>query len=493
MNNQSILISEYNEQLNKEKIIITEDNFEEHFVELVKTIRNSPEFLKLADCTQLIFDKKENREGKDAIYNRQSHTDYVADLSEQVAKKIGLDLKGQKMAYLIGLCHDLGHTAFGHTGENRVNEILKFNKISSSEFGKYYEKKYVNIDYDSLPARYSEGEHSFEHHAHSTRVLRKILGDKDIILDDTLVDELEWGVLCHSESRVAKTQITNPLWTTARYADKFYSFSDILDIIKSGNRIPDNILAKIKGDKEKYKKIFENKGVTIEDKDIENFDQVLEMFFKENAVEFLKQKYVEEAELDITEDGKKSYSINTDKNIGKQMRILQGVATYMRKTGIIGKEEVLADAMVDEIVIYRIEQLANTKLTQEEKVMEACLFITSNTDTELRTYYKCISQDKEWNEKFNKLEADPKYRFVTKISEEDRNEIRKDADIINNYDFNHENKKVVDEAIQKKLELEISEYRKAPSLEKRRELIHKIELAKSGGDPFFKRKLGQDR
>lgn len=493
---------EYVEQ-SSEVIRITNENFLEKFDELLAIIMNSPEFLGLADRTQLIFDKKENREGKGSVYNRQTHTAYVASISLDIAKKkeFSLTQVEQKIVELIAWCHDLGHTAFGHTGENRTNKILSYYNISAEEFSDYYMGKF-----HEPRSRYNEVDHSFEHHAHSTRVLRKILSDNNIIIEDELLDKIEWGIMCHSESRVKKAQIQKPLWTIARYADKFYAFTDIMDIIKSGTRIPNDVLVTIKNDEFAMAKCFGEQRITQED--IDNFSSTLDYFYKEDAFKLFKEQYVNEAQLDTEEiNGKKAYFIKTDDNIGRLMRILQGVAKYMRKEGIIGKEEILADAMVDEIVAYRIAHPSKNGLDEKAKVIEACLFITSNTDTELRRYYEYMAKDAKWCKEFDEKLSHPEYDgFEIKILQEDRNEIRKNPDIILNYDFDVEVEKVENSQVKMQLYRKIKEYRGKPlmperrkmdsyerrdiSLAERRELIHLIETAKSGGNPFFKRNIG---
>lgn len=498
------ITSEYVESSQK-VIEITKDNFLEKFPELIQIIKNSPEFLGLSDRTQLIFDKKENREGKGKVYNRQTHTAYVTSISVELAQKpmFGLSEIDKKIVELIGLCHDLGHTSFGHTGESRVNKILKHFKISAQEFSDYYLKN------GNRDTKYSEGDHSFEHHAHSTRVLTKIFDRNNIIMDDDLLYKILWGIMCHSESRVERTQITKPMWTIARYADKFYAFTDIMDIIKSGTRIPNNILETIKNDEFAMAKCFGKQRIT--QKDIEDFSNTLDYFYKEDAFMLFKQQYVEEATLDSEEvKGKTAYFIKTDENIGRMMRILQGVAKYMRKEGIIGKEEILADAMVDEIVAYIIEHPRDKGLDEKAKVIEACLYITANTDSELRRCYRSIADDVEWCEAFDKKIASPEYKgFETKISDKEgedkkyRDEMRLNPDIILNYNFDEEVEKVENDQIKMRLYKKIKEYRgnvflperrqmetserRDVSLAERRELIKMIEMAKAGGDPFYKR------
>lgn len=505
-------------------IEITKDNFLEKFPELIQIIKNSPEFLGLSDRTQLIFDKKENREGKGAMYNRQTHTAYVTSISVELAQKsmFGLSEIDKKIVELIGLCHDLGHTSFGHTGESRVDKILRHFKISAQEFSDYYMKN-GNIG----ASQYVEGEPSFEHHAHSTRVLTKIFERNNVSMDDDLWYKIVWGIMCHSESRVDKTQITQPLWTIARYADKFYAFTDIMDIIKSGTRIPNNILEMIKNDEFAMAKCFDKQTIT--QKDIDDFSTTLDYFYKEDAFMLFKQQYIEEAELDCKQvKGKTAYFIKTDESIGRMMRILQGVAKYMRKEGIIGKEEILADAMVDEIVAYIIDHPRKKDLDEKSKIIEACLYITANTDSELRRCYRSIAEDVEWCEAFDEKIASPDYKgFEKRISKkkdektgryvEDKKyrvEMRQNPDIILNYNFDAEVEKVENNQIKMRLYKKIKEYRgnvflperrnmdsyerRDISLEERRELIKMIEIAKAGGDPFYKRNTfdgpgGEDR
>lgn len=486
-----------------DRLIITKENFLEKFDELLKIIKNSKEFLSLFDRTQLIFDKKDNREGENSVYNRQTHTAYVANISAEIAKKseFGLNEVEQKTAELIGWCHDLGHTAFGHAGERRVDKILEYFKISAEEFSDYYMGKL-----HQPKNKYNEAKHSFEHHAHSTRVLRKILSDNNITIESDLLDEIEWGIMCHSESRVKRTKIINPMWTIARYADKFYAFTDIMDIMKSGVRIPNNILETMKNDKGFEEEFLKKQNLEITQEDINNFNSSLDYFYKGDAFDWYKRLYIDQARLNSEEaNDKTSYFIDTNGSIGRLMRILQAVVKYMRREGIIGKEDILTNAMVDEIVAYRIEHPSKDGLSEKSKVIEACLFITANTDTELRSYYGyTIARNKEWCQAYNDKFDDPSYEgFETRISREEREEVRKNPDIILNYNFDAEVEKVKDTQVKMKLYQKINEYRskflsskshetdystrRQSLLKERRELIRLIENAKVGGDPFFRR------
>jgi len=468
-------------------LIIDEENFLDHFDILMSAIKNSTEYQKLADCTQMIFDRKSNKK----VMNRQSHTELVAKLAFKLAQKMGFDEHDQKLAKLIGICHDLGHTAFGHNGESRIDEVLKYYGITSKEFNNAYAEQ-NNIPELIINEGYVETDHSFEHHAHSRRVFRKILKDNNIVIRRELLEKLEWGILCHSESRTKNEMVTNKLWTLARYSDKFYAFTDILDTMRSENYIPGDVLHRIKTEEELNKKNGENKKSYFSDKnskdesgfqlsqdDFDEFSGVLELF-DQNGLDYFINKYVGEAKI-VEED--EYFYIDTETKIGRQMRVLQGVMKYMRKKGFVGKEEELSDAMIDEIIAYRI---ANPKVNgndQQQNVIDACLFVSMSTDTELRDFYKVISHDEKWIEYFDEKMANNR-EFETEIQREDREYIRKNPDMILNYYFNTEIEKVEEDSVKLKLYDRLIEYRKKPTLRGRRKLIELIEIAQAGGDPF---------
>lgn len=58
----------------------------------------------------------------DHFRTRATHTDQVAYIAEMVCYEMGLNAK---LAEVIALAHDLGHTPFGHKGEEILDEIMK--------------------------------------------------------------------------------------------------------------------------------------------------------------------------------------------------------------------------------------------------------------------------------------------------------------------------------------------------------------------------------
>jgi dGTPase len=106
-------------------------------------VLHSTAFRKLKDKTQVFMFEK-----GDYYRNRLTHTLEVVQLSRSLSRRLGLN---EDLSEVIALSHDLGHTPFGHAGEEIIfQEIDKtFNhNVQSFRQVTLLEKKY--IDYEGL-------------------------------------------------------------------------------------------------------------------------------------------------------------------------------------------------------------------------------------------------------------------------------------------------------------------------------------------------------
>ena len=87
-----------------------------HFQRDWHRITHSRAFRKLEYKTQvLVFG--EGGEMGDVIRNRLTHTLEVSQIATSMCRTLGLN---EDLASAIALAHDLGHTPFGHSGEERA-------------------------------------------------------------------------------------------------------------------------------------------------------------------------------------------------------------------------------------------------------------------------------------------------------------------------------------------------------------------------------------
>jgi dGTPase len=100
---------------NKEK----EDETRTPFQRDRDRIIHTQAFRRLKHKTQVFVSKKGL---SDHYRTRLTHTMEVAQISRDMARTLGLN---EDLAECIALAHDLGHTPFGHAGEEAVNQEMK--------------------------------------------------------------------------------------------------------------------------------------------------------------------------------------------------------------------------------------------------------------------------------------------------------------------------------------------------------------------------------
>ena len=120
------------------------DHFRTEFQRDHARIIHSKAFRRLRGKTQVFV-----AHHGDHYRNRLSHTLEVSQISRNLSRNLAVN---EDLAGAIALAHDLGHTPFGHTGEERLNQLMQqFDRgfehnIQSRRILTTLEKKYVAFD-----------------------------------------------------------------------------------------------------------------------------------------------------------------------------------------------------------------------------------------------------------------------------------------------------------------------------------------------------------
>ena len=115
-------------------------------------IIHSASFRRLKHKTQVFV----NTEG-DHFRTRITHSIEVAQIARSIAKYLNLN---EDLTETLSLAHDLGHTPFGHAGEEALNECMKENggfdhnvqtiRIVTLLENRYYNFKGLNLSFETL-------------------------------------------------------------------------------------------------------------------------------------------------------------------------------------------------------------------------------------------------------------------------------------------------------------------------------------------------------
>ena len=167
----------------------------------IDRIIHSKAFRRLKHKTQVFL----SPEG-DHYRTRLTHTLEVSRISRTIARGLRLN---EDLAEAIALAHDLGHTPFGHAGENALDEIL-------------------------------ENEGGFKHNEQSLRIADSLeLGGKGLNLSYETRD----GILCHTGNKKPETLEGS----VVRIADRIaYVNHDLDDALRAGilreTEVPEEII-----------------------------------------------------------------------------------------------------------------------------------------------------------------------------------------------------------------------------------------------------------
>lgn len=146
-------------------------------------IVHSAAFRRMEYKTQVFIPQE-----SDHFRNRLTHTIEVAQISRTMARSLGLN---EDLAESIALVHDLGHTPFGHAGEDALNDLLKeaggFNHNRQSlRVVDVLEKRYP--DHPGLNLTYEVREGIVKHETKIKIELPEFNPDEQPTLEASLVD-----------------------------------------------------------------------------------------------------------------------------------------------------------------------------------------------------------------------------------------------------------------------------------------------------------------
>ena len=163
-------------------------------------ILHTKSFRRLSHKTQVFLAP----EG-DHYRTRLTHTLEVAQIARTIARALGLN---EDLTEAIALGHDLGHTPFGHVGEEAISLCLARHK--------------------GLDPNLPENKRLYRHNVQSLRVVDVIEnGGKGL----NLTAEVRDGIVCHTGSQRAETLEGRIVATADRIA---YVNHDIDDAIRAG-------------------------------------------------------------------------------------------------------------------------------------------------------------------------------------------------------------------------------------------------------------------
>ena len=137
--------------------------------------------------------------------NRMTHSLEVAQIARTISKALGLNCD---LAEAIALAHDLGHTPFGHAGEQMLNQIMVPNDkyLKGLPFFKKSEadiKEHIRTPNTKIQDVGKDDLFGFKHNIQSVRVVAKL---EDSYRDDegnniglNLTNYTLWGIMHHSD------------------------------------------------------------------------------------------------------------------------------------------------------------------------------------------------------------------------------------------------------------------------------------------------------
>jgi len=132
-----------------------------------------------------------NHEG-DYYRTRLTHSLEVAQIARGIARRLHLN---EDLAEALALAHDLGHTPFGHTGEEVLNKLMGSHggfehNLQSLRIVDLLEERYADFNGLNLSYETREGiaKHSSEYDRPTDQALLEFDADKQALLEAQIID-----------------------------------------------------------------------------------------------------------------------------------------------------------------------------------------------------------------------------------------------------------------------------------------------------------------
>ena len=162
-------------------------------------IIHSTSFRRLQYKTQVFV----NHEG-DMFRNRLTHSLEVAQISRGISRTLGCH---EDLSEAIALAHDLGHTPFGHAGQDALNECMKMyggfeHNLQSLRVVDYLESRYAK--FRGLNLTYETREGILKHCSNKNAKLlgelgERFLNNKNPSIEAQIVDLADEVAYCHHD------------------------------------------------------------------------------------------------------------------------------------------------------------------------------------------------------------------------------------------------------------------------------------------------------
>lgn len=189
----------------KEHNEIQNQNYRTVFMRDRDRVMYSSAFRRLAGKTQIYLTGKDDHQR-----NRLTHTLEVSQIARTVSQALNLDCD---LTEAIALAHDLGHTPFGHAGEQTLHEIMVPNSSVSIKNSPMNDPNLMSAPEIDQPL------FGFKHNVQSLRVaasLENNYGNAGLNLTNFTL----WGILHHSSLEYKEGKV-NTAYLKTKYREQY--------------------------------------------------------------------------------------------------------------------------------------------------------------------------------------------------------------------------------------------------------------------------------